>query len=179
MALALKNLLFTLCVPGTVAVAVPLWLAAGRAPVTGIPAVLSACALALGASIYLWCVWDFASFGRGTPLPLDAPRRLVVRGLYRFSRNPMYVGVLTLILGWALLFATPALLLYALGVATCFQGFVVLYEEPHLARVFGADYDAYRASVPRWLGPRRAPIPAASYPAVPDAAAGRQEAAER
>lgn len=151
MPLLLKNLLFTVVVPGTVAVYVPRlivgrWtLAAGPAQVLGWPLLVA------GLSIYAWCVWDFASFGRGTPAPIDAPKRLVVRGLYRYGRNPMYVGVLTVILGQALLFGAPRLAVYAAVVGGCFHLVVVLYEEPHLARVFGADYAAYRARVPRWL----------------------------
>src|ERR1041384_7966988 len=80
--------------------------------------------LLVGASIYVWCVWDFATFGRGTPAPIDAPKRLVVRGLYHYTRNPMYTGVLTVILGWALLFQALPLVLYASIVATCFQSFI-------------------------------------------------------
>lgn len=107
--------------------------------------------LALGAGIYAWCVWDFASFGRGTPAPIDAPKKLVVRGLYRYARNPMYVGVLAVILGWALLFRALSLLPYAMLVAGCFQAFIVLYEELHLRAEFGREYDEYCSRVGRWL----------------------------
>ena len=100
MALLLKNPLFTVLVPGTVVVYVPLVIASGRAPASGFALLVALALLLLGAAIYSWCVWDFASFGRGTPVPIDAPKRLVVRGLYRYTRNPMYVGVLTVILGW-------------------------------------------------------------------------------
>lgn len=151
MLLFLKNLVFTLVVPGTVAVYLP-WLIAGDNVIGSVAAVVSALLLLLvGGGIYLWCLWDFAAFGRGTPAPVDAPKRLVVRGLYRYTRNPMYVGVLTVILGWAMLFQAPALVLYALAVATGFQLFVVLYEEPHLRKVFGAEYEDYCSRVGRWL----------------------------
>jgi protein-S-isoprenylcysteine O-methyltransferase Ste14 len=96
-------------------------------------------------------VWDFATFGRGTPLPIDAPKRLVVRGLYRYTRNPMYVGVLTVISGWALLFQTGALVGYLCLVGIGFHLFVILYEEQHLHAMFGDEYDAYRHRVGRWL----------------------------
>ena len=76
---------------------------------------------------------------------------LVVSGVFRYSRNPMYVGVLTTILGWAVLFETPGLVLYALCVGLCFHLFVVFYEEPHLERVFGGAYEDYRARVGRWI----------------------------
>jgi protein-S-isoprenylcysteine O-methyltransferase Ste14 len=149
--LLLKNVLFTVVVPGTVGVYAPLALAAGRpwapAPLLAVAVVL----LFAGAAIYAWCVWDFAAFGRGTPAPIDAPKKLVVRGLYRYTRNPMYVGVLTAILGWALAFQARNLVVYALVVFTGFHLFVLLYEEPHLQREFGDEYARYRARVNRWL----------------------------
>jgi protein-S-isoprenylcysteine O-methyltransferase Ste14 len=149
--LLLKNLLFTFVVPGTVAVYVPLSLAGDRAIDSGLWPIVAWPLLVLGCAIYAWCVWDFASFGRGTPAPIDAPSRLVVRGLYRYSRNPMYVGVLSVILGQAALFEAPRILLWGLGVGLCFQLFVLLYEEPHLTRVFGPSYREYRTRVGRWL----------------------------
>ncbi|MBI2540537.1 MAG: hypothetical protein HYW04_12235 [Deltaproteobacteria bacterium] len=113
MMLLLKNLLFTLVVPGTIGVYVPLLLAHGRPPASGLVFVLALALLALGGVIYAWCVWDFAVFGRGTPAPIDAPKKLVVRGLYRYTRNPIYLGVLTGLLGWAVMFRGTALLIYA------------------------------------------------------------------
>jgi protein-S-isoprenylcysteine O-methyltransferase Ste14 len=149
--LFLKNLLFTVIVPGTVAVYAPLWLARGRAVGSGASFFVGAASLVLGGAIYLRCVWDFATFGRGTPAPIDAPKRLVIRGVYRYTRNPMYLGVLTVILGWMILFRSAFLLPYAVLVATCVQLFVVLYEEPHLRRRFGSEYEEYCARVGRWL----------------------------
>src|SRR5207249_5574812 len=132
MMLILKNLLFTLAVPGTIGVYVPLLLARGRPPASGLVFFLALALLAIGGVIYAWCVWDFAVFGHGTPAPIDAPKKLVVRGLYRYSRNPMYTGVLTVILGWALFFQAVPLVLYAITVGACFQLFIVFYEEPTL-----------------------------------------------
>jgi len=149
--LLLKNVLFTLIVPGTVAVWVPMLLTRDRTPVTGPVWPLAMAVLAVGALVYAWCVWDFATFGRGTPAPIDAPTRLVVRGLYRVTRNPMYVGVLSVIVGWALVFRSLVLMAYAMAVWCCFQSFIVFYEEPHLRRVFGAEYRAYCVRVGRWL----------------------------
>jgi protein-S-isoprenylcysteine O-methyltransferase Ste14 len=151
MALLLKNLLFTLVVPGTVGVYVPLYLAQGEPVATGALLPIAVIVLATGGAIYAWCVWDFASFGRGTPAPIDAPKRLVVRGLYRYTRNPMYVGVLTVLLGWAILFQAATILLYAICVGVCFHLFVVLYEEQRLMRQFGAEYQEYCTNVGRWL----------------------------
>src|SRR5262249_30478494 len=149
--LAFKNLLFTLVVPGTVAVYVPLQIARGRAPASGSLFVLAVAVLAVGTAIYARCVWDFAAFGRGTPAPIDAPKHLVVRGLYRYTRNPMYEGVLAVIFGWALLFHMAALVFYGFAVATCFHLFIVLYEERHLRHVFGSEYQDYCSRVGRWL----------------------------
>jgi protein-S-isoprenylcysteine O-methyltransferase Ste14 len=105
----------------------------------------------MGAGIYAWTVWDFASFGRGTPLPIDAPKKLVVRGMYRYTRNPMYSGVILVILGWASVFALGWLFVYALGVGVVFHLFVVMYEEPRLKQLFGEEYETYRAGVGRWV----------------------------
>ncbi len=151
MVLVLKNFLFTVIVPGTVAVYVPLLIARDQGAASGLWTAAAVLLFLVGGSIYSWCVWDFASFGRGTPAPIDAPKKLVARGLYRYSRNPMYVGVLTTILGWATLFKAPRLLVYALCVGLCFHLFVVLYEEPHLQELFGGSYQDYRERVGRWL----------------------------
>lgn len=161
MLLFLKNLLFTVVVPGTVAGYVPWLIARGGEPF-GSPAwlLLASGFFIIGGMIYLWCIWDFATFGRGTPAPTDAPKKLVVRGLYRYTRNPMYLGVLTVILGWVVLFRAFNLLVYALCVGTVFHLFIVFYEEPHLQKTFGMTYDQYRSRVGRWL-PRIGHDPAA------------------
>jgi protein-S-isoprenylcysteine O-methyltransferase Ste14 len=150
-ALALKNIVFTLLVPGTAAVYVPLLLARNRLAASGIGFWLAIALLIINAAIYARCAWDFAAFGRATPAPIDAPKKLVVRGLYRYSRNPIYVGVVTAVLGWALLFSAVNVLVYALCLALGFHLFVVLYEEPHLTGRFGEEYRAYCQKVGRWL----------------------------
>jgi protein-S-isoprenylcysteine O-methyltransferase Ste14 len=150
MVLFLKNLLFTLVVPGTVAVYVPLLIARGRVPASGPLFAVALALLVFGGTIYAWCVWDFATVGRGTPAPIDAPKQLVVRGLYRYTRNPMYVGVLLVILGWAALLRAAALVIYALSVGAGFHVFIVLYEERYLQKEFGAEYEDYRSRVGRW-----------------------------
>lgn len=146
-----KTLIFSVLVPGTVGVYIP-WRLRGVGP-HEVSALgwMGLAPLAMGAGVYLWCAWDFAAFGLGTPLPLDAPKRLVARGLYRFVRNPMYVGVLLLILGQALWFESVAILWYALAVALLFHLFVVLYEERALRSKFGESYRQYCSRVPRWL----------------------------
>ncbi|MBI2361052.1 MAG: isoprenylcysteine carboxylmethyltransferase family protein [Deltaproteobacteria bacterium] len=146
-----KNLVFTVVVPGTVAIYVPLLIVRDRPAGSGVSLVVAVGLFSLGAAIYFWCVWDFAAFGRGTPAPIDAPKKLVVRGLYRFTRNPIYVGMLTILLGWTVLFNALGLLIYALCVGLGFHLFVVFYEEPHLQKLFGNSYEEYRARVGRWL----------------------------
>lgn len=151
MILLIKNLFFTLLVPCTVAVAVPLMMTRPAGLLFEWAILPGLVVLVLGVAIYAWCVWDFATFGRGTPAPIDAPKRLVVRGLYRYTRNPMYLGVLTTILGWALLFADVGVLIYGICVAAGFHLFVLLYEEPRLEQLFGAEYTHYRTRVNRWM----------------------------
>jgi protein-S-isoprenylcysteine O-methyltransferase Ste14 len=151
MILALKNILFTLVVPGTVGVYLPLILARGQNAATDFFLGLAIIFFLIGGSIYSWCVFDFASFGRGTPAPIDAPKKLVRRGLYRYSRNPMYVGVLTVIYGWAILYQSIAVAVYGIVVACCFYSFVVFFEEPILKKRFGAEYEQYCVEVARWL----------------------------
>ncbi|MBI5843050.1 MAG: isoprenylcysteine carboxylmethyltransferase family protein [Deltaproteobacteria bacterium] len=149
--LFLKNLVFVILVPGVAAVAVPVWL--GGPDCGGWPLLraVSVIPFVLGAAVAGKCVWDFAVTGRGTPAPIDPPKVLVVRGLYRFVRNPMYVGVLLVILGWALYFASLRIVIYGALLWLGFHLFVVLYEEPHLSRRFPGSYDEYRAETPRWL----------------------------
>jgi protein-S-isoprenylcysteine O-methyltransferase Ste14 len=153
--LFLKNLVFVLAVPGTIAGYVP-WRITRGDPI-GAPGYVAAAAVLalLGGALYLWCVWNFALIGRGTPAPIDPPRKLVVRGPYRYVRNPMYVCVLAAILAWAVLFRSLPVGLYACGVGAIFHLFVVLYEEPHLRKAFGAEYEDYCARVGRWLPSRR------------------------
>jgi protein-S-isoprenylcysteine O-methyltransferase Ste14 len=152
MKLFIKNVIFTLVVPGTVAIYIPLIIAHSRiSSASPFLFVMGMALLALGIVIYLWTVWDFTIYGRGTPLPMDAPKTLVVHGLYRYTRNPMYLGVIMVILGWSALFSDGWLLLYALGVWVSTHFFIVLYEEPRLTKLFGSEYEGYRQRVSRWV----------------------------
>ena len=152
----LKTLIFTVIVPGTFGVYLPQWLRGRSALHLDSLRLVGIALAAAGACIYLRCAWDFATFGRGTPAPIDPPKRLVVRGLYRFVRNPMYVGVLSVVLGQAALFHSPALLEYAAILFAGFHLFVVGYEEPALRSQFGESHARYCAAVRRWL-PRTTP----------------------
>ena len=107
--------------------------------------------VAAGALVYFGCVLDFAGRGRGTPAFWDPPRTLVITPCFRAVRNPMYVGVALMIAGQALWSGSPATLAWAALVTASFHIFVVVYEEPHLRRIFGPRYTAYCERVPRWL----------------------------
>lgn len=104
-----------------------------------------------GGALALWCIISFAVLGKGTPAPFDPPRRLVVRGPYRYVRNPMYIGAAFALGGAALFYRSLPLLGYVGVFLLVTHLFVVGYEEPTLQRLFGADYQAYRARVRRWL----------------------------
>lgn len=146
--------------PGTVVGLVPWWITRwqvrapllGFAPLRGVGVLL----LAAGAVVLLDSFVRFVVRGHGTPAPVLPPTHLVVTGLYRRVRNPMYLAVLALVLGQALLFGAPRLLAYGLLLWGAFQAFVVGYEEPRLRGTFGEDYVAFCANVPRWI-PRLRP----------------------
>jgi protein-S-isoprenylcysteine O-methyltransferase Ste14 len=105
---------------------------------------------AAGAAVALWCILSFAFFGRGTPAPFDPPRQLVVRGPYRYVRNPMYLGAALALTGAALFYETGVLWAYAAGFLVVLHLFVELYEEPTLRQTFGDTYEDYRRKVGRW-----------------------------
>jgi protein-S-isoprenylcysteine O-methyltransferase Ste14 len=155
--LFIKTLLFTLLIPGTVIVYLPYQLAfaENRASAPLIFAIPAFSAMLAGVSIYLRCAWDFIVQGLGTPAPIAPPRHLVSIGLYRWTRNPMYNGVLLLLLGECLLSRNPELLLYTSGVGLVFHLSIIFHEEPFLHRQFGTDYAEYCRRVPRWGITRR------------------------
>jgi protein-S-isoprenylcysteine O-methyltransferase Ste14 len=146
-----KTAIFTIFVPGTVGVLGPQWVKDGGSQLPLVVRILGVVLFLIGAAIYLWCAWDFAVKGLGTPAPIDAPRVLVVKGLYRFTRNPMYVGVSAMILGQAAYYGSFAIVVYLLAIVLAFTLFVRFYEEPTLRRLFGEQYDDYCRKVPRWL----------------------------
>jgi protein-S-isoprenylcysteine O-methyltransferase Ste14 len=115
--------------------------------------------IALGAGLVIETTARFALQGRGTPAPFAAPERFVAHGSYRVVRNPMYVGVLALVVGEGLLLGREVLLVWALAAAVLFHLFVVLHEEPELRRKFGDEYEAYRRRVGRWLPRLRVDMP--------------------
>ena len=158
---AIGSAIFFLAAPGMVAFVIPFLLAQGQAE--GAPVVdspwLRYAGLALGiagTAALVECFARFALVGRGTPAPIAPTERLVVTGLYRHVRNPMYVAVVTIIVAQALWFASPVILAYAAIMWAVFTAFVMGYEEPALAREYGEHYERYRANVGRWI-PRITP----------------------
>jgi protein-S-isoprenylcysteine O-methyltransferase Ste14 len=108
--------------------------------------------LLFGLSLLLLCVREFYVSGKGTLAPWSPPVHLVTSGPYRYSRNPMYVAMTSLIVGWAWAFGSAPIFWYALLMILAFHLRILLGEEPRLAREFGADWLRYRSSVPRWIG---------------------------
>jgi protein-S-isoprenylcysteine O-methyltransferase Ste14 len=159
-AAVLGSMIFFIVAPGVVAFIVPFLLAqAQREAWTLDPPVLKWVGLGLGVAgtiALIECFARFALKGLGTPAPLAPTEHLVVSGLYRYVRNPMYVSVVAIILAQSLWFASPAVLIYAAIVWATVTAFVILYEEPTLARTFGEEYADYRAHVGRWV-PRLSP----------------------
>jgi len=158
----LRTALFTVLIPGTVLVFFPAALVLsgvgprfdlGPARYAGLVPLL------VGLAVIAWCFADFVRRGRGTPAPYDPPRELVVAGLYRYVRNPQYLGVLLVVTGETILTGAAVLLGYAAVLAVGYHLFVVRHEEPALTRLFGPAYSRYRETVPRWLPKRPAAAP--------------------
>lgn len=151
----LGSLVFLVLAPGTVAVLVPWWISGWQfaTPFAGwLPLRLLGCLLALAGAVGLLDSFRrFAVEGLGTPAPVAPTRHLVITGLYRYVRNPMYVAVVSLILGQGLLLGNVRLLVYGSLIWLLFHLFVLGYEEPTLRATFGAEYRAYCGAVPRWI----------------------------
>ncbi len=156
----LGSAVFLVLAPGTIAVLVPWWISEWRfeEPLLGLRflRVVGVLLIAAGAPVLLDSFARFAIQGLGTPAPILPTRHLVVTGFFRYVRNPMYVAILALILGQALLFCSVPLLLYGAVVWLAFYVFVRVYEEPTLRKSFGREYEDYCANVPRWI-PRLRP----------------------
>jgi protein-S-isoprenylcysteine O-methyltransferase Ste14 len=148
----LKTLIFTVFVPGTVAGYVPWRLRRDAAPITGVEQWAAIIVIAVGIAIYVYTAfWGFALIGGGTPAPIAPTKILVVKGLHRFVRNPMYLGVALVIAGQAWLFHSPHIAIYLACFCLIVHLFVLFYEEPTLRRQFGEEYERYREQVPRWI----------------------------
>lgn len=149
---ALRSLLFLLAAPGMVAGYIPLaLLRTGPRLETGVLSYLALLLWPAGGIILLWSFWNFFHEGRGTPAPLDPPKELVVTGFYRYVRNPMYFGVLLILVGHFLWFGFWYILVFTGLAFLATHLFVTLYEEPTLRRIFGPAYEEYLRHVPRWI----------------------------
>ena len=152
---ALGSVLFLVVAPGTMAILVPYLLTGWDAADPSLPARIAGAALVLaGGAVLVSAFVRFAVDGLGTPAPVAPTETLVVTGLYRYVRNPMYLAVTATILGQWLLLGRPVLLAYAVVFAAVTYAFVRGYEEPTLAARYGEQYERYRAEVPGWW-PRR------------------------
>lgn len=151
----IKSIIFIIVLPGAVMFYIPYYVISLHSelffPDTGVFRFMGVIPGSIGAAIGLWCVWDFINTGKGTPAPIDPPRHLVIKGLYRLTRNPMYVGVLLVLFGEILFFESTVLIIYLFLVWLLFHLFVIFYEEPTLKDKFGSAYIQYMESVPRWL----------------------------
>ena len=156
----LGSALFFLAAPVVVAGIIPLWITRWEFQPSffdvELTRVIGIVLIIVGAPGLLDSFARFALQGLGTPAPLAPTRYLVVTGLYRFVRNPMYVAVVAVVLGQAALFSDWRLLCYGALCWLAFHIFVLGYEEPTLRRTYGAEYDTYQANVPRWI-PRLTP----------------------
>jgi protein-S-isoprenylcysteine O-methyltransferase Ste14 len=154
MSLTLRSLLWTVLLPGIYAGFIP-WQYFGvshaQADVSNPVHLLGLAAILFGVALLAACIWEFAHSGRGTLSPVDPPRELVVRGLYRYVRNPMYLSVTAIVLGEVLLTGSRGLLLYWVVWFVLVNLLVTGYEEPGLRRRFGQSYEDYTRKVGRWI----------------------------
>jgi protein-S-isoprenylcysteine O-methyltransferase Ste14 len=152
---AAGSFLFLIAAPGVVAGLIPWWLTGWDTHSPPLPLQIAGATLVvIGAGVLLHAFARFVLEGIGTPAPVAPTEHLVVGGLYRYVRNPMYLAVLALIVGQALLLGQLGLLAYAAIIAAAFAASVHWYEEPTLQRRYGEQYDTYRKTVPGWI-PRK------------------------
>lgn len=152
--LGFNAVLFTLLLPGMVTIVVPYFILR----ITNELAIRAGLFLQTvsiifwlaGMVILLYCIWGFAFYGKGTLAAIAPPKILVVKGLYRYTRNPMYLAVILMLLSESIFFISPYLLIYTVLVFLSFNLYVLFYEEPHLKKVFGEEYRKYNDVVPRW-----------------------------
>ena len=156
MSLFLRNLFFTILQPGIVAILIPFWLS-GKSIKTIFEQdfvwhhYLGLIIFAVGFVVMLICVINFGMRGKGTLSPADPTKKLVISGLYKYSRNPMYIGVMLMLVGHSIFFRSYVLGTYALFIFIAFNLFIVFFEEPRLQEDFGNEYSEYVNKVGRWF----------------------------
>ncbi len=154
--LLLRNFIFTILQPGIVAGLLPYLLLKYEGK-TFVPhiwqiwQIFGFILILVGIIILIICILMFAFKGKGTLSPIDPTRKLVFTGLYKYSRNPMYVGVLLLLFGEAIFTKSLLLILYSIIIFICFHLFIIFHEEPRLNRDFSDEYKEYCQKVRRWL----------------------------
>lgn len=153
--LILRNIIFTILKPGVVVGLIPFLILRedwdGVGPFSSLNHYLGLLLITAGLIILLHCIIRFASEGRGTLSPIDPTKRLVLKGLYKYSRNPMYLGVLSILVGESLFTRSIDLWIYTLIVSLAFNIFVIFIEEPRLKKDFGEEYKHYFENVRRWI----------------------------
>lgn len=156
LSLFLRNLLFTILQPGIVTGLIPFWILGSMAKSNftnpwNIHHHLGAILFVTGLVTMLACILSFATKGKGTLSPVDPTKRLVISGLYNYSRNPMYVGVMMILIGECIFFQSISLSVYSAIIFIAFNLFVILREEPRLRKDFGNEYIQYSRQVRRWM----------------------------
>lgn len=151
--LLLRSIFYTILLPGAAITVLPYLIDSPfqKLPGWNLFSIFGVSLAVLGFCIVIWCVWDFFSKGKGTLAFIDPPKFLIKRGLYRFVRNPMYLGVLIAIAGEAVFSLSAPLAVYALLFWLGAHLFVTKYEEPKLLKLFGDTYAAYNMTTPRWI----------------------------
>lgn len=152
---AIKAALATIIVPGGAVILVPYLIlrmtGSSPPPEPGLVELVCLTVAGLGAAMVIWVSVAFVRQGRGTPVPIDPPREFVATGLFRFVRNPMYLGVLTILVAEAVYFRSWLILGYALALWLAFHILLIVFEEPQLLRRFGESYRRYLSATPRWF----------------------------
>lgn len=156
LSLLLRNLFFTILQPGLVAGLIPFWILGEKVKSTlsqpfQFYHYIGVMLFLIGLVIMLSCIINFAVKGRGTLSPVDPTKLLVISGLYKFSRNPMYVGVMMILIGEAIFYQSVYLWIYLILVYIAFNIFIMLHEEPRLKKDFGEEYSKYCQKVRRWV----------------------------
>jgi protein-S-isoprenylcysteine O-methyltransferase Ste14 len=150
-----KATMATILVPGSFCFLLPYFIIKASlpslSPLPIVAQILAGLLVLCGLGMVVWVSIAFVRKGQGTPIPLEPPKHLVIQGLFRYVRNPMYVGALLILLVEALLFRSAWLLLYAAGLWCALHLFLVIIEEPQLQKRFGSDFLHYMQTVPRWI----------------------------
>ena len=152
---ALKTIVWSIFAPGTLTLTIPYFLLSSRRDSFHLEfsylRLFGFLPIVVGVALYIWCAWNFTFIGKGTPAPFDPPKELVVKGPYRYVRNPMYIFVGLALAGEAIVFESMSIAIFAVAALAFFHVWILVYEEPTLRRKFGEAYWNYCLRVSRWL----------------------------